>query len=382
MNGSEALKIIENESLDLVLLDIMMPKMSGYEVCREIRKKHLASELPVIMITAKDQVTDLMEGLASGANDYLAKPFSKNELLARLRTHLNLYNITSAYLRFIPKELIKALGHESIIDVRLGDQARGEMSILFSDIRSFTAITEKLDAKESFEFLNNYLNCITPAITANNGFIDKYIGDAVMALFPYKTDDAVNAAIEAQKNLAEYNRERKKEGNMPIKIGIGLHTGPLMIGTIGVEDRMDGTVISDAVNLASRLEELNKHYGTSMIISEETLNKLNNPENYHYRFLSKVSVKGRQQSNKIFEFFDGDSEHDLKMKTETLEMFNKGIEEYYSKQFSKASVYFQQILEVYPEDRTAKIFLVNCAKYMVEGVPDDWDGVDIVEKVF
>jgi signal transduction histidine kinase/class 3 adenylate cyclase/ActR/RegA family two-component response regulator len=382
MNGSEALKIIENESLDLVLLDIMMPKMSGYEVCREIRKKHLASELPVIMITAKDQVTDLMEGLASGANDYLAKPFSKNELLARLKTHLNLYNITSAYLRFIPKELIKALGHESIIDVRLGDQARGEMSILFSDIRSFTTITEKLDAKESFEFLNNYLNCITPAITANNGFIDKYIGDAVMALFPYKTDDAVNAAIEAQKNLAEYNRERKKEGKMPIKIGIGLHTGPLMIGTIGVENRMDGTVISDAVNLASRLEELNKHYRTSMIISEETLNKLNNPENYHYRFLSKVSVKGRQQSNKIYEFFDGDSEHDLKMKTETLEMFNKGIEEYYRKQFSKGSVYFQQILDVYPEDRTAKIFLVNCAKYMVEGVPDDWDGVDIVEKVF
>jgi two-component system sensor histidine kinase ChiS len=315
--------------------------------------------------------------LASGANDYLAKPFSRDELLARLKTHLNLYNINTAYLRFIPKEFIRALGHESIIDVELGDQVQGEMTILFSDIRSFTSLTEKLSARESFEFLNDLLNCITPAITSSGGFIDKYIGDAVMALFPFKAEDALVAAIQAQKNLSEYNKIRDV-----IRIGIGIHTGPLMMGTIGVKSRMDGTVISDAVNLASRLEELNKHYGTSLIISEDTLNNLEDPDKYHYRFLSKVSVKGKQHSNLIYEFFDGDSDHDKSMKIKTLPAFKKGIKEYYNKRFAQASVQFQEILDVYPEDKTTRIILEHSAKFMVQGVPDDWDGVDIVEKVF
>lgn len=381
MNGQEALGLLEREHMDLVLLDIMMPKMSGYEVCREIRKKFLPSELPVIMITARDQVSDLVEGLTSGANDYLAKPFSRDELLARLKTHLNLYNINTAYLRFIPKEFLRALGHESIIDVELGDQVQGEMTILFSDIRSFTSLTEKLSAKESFEFLNEFLNCITPAITSNNGFIDKYIGDAVMALFPINPEDALSAAIEAQKSLTEYNKSRESEGKEVIKVGIGIHTGTLMMGTIGVKNRMDGTVISDAVNLASRLEELNKIYGTSLILSEDAVNKLDDREKYNYRFLSKVSVKGKQQPNRIYEFFDGDSDHDKSMKIKTLPAFKKGIEEYYKKRFAQASVHFQEILEICPEDKTAKILLEHSAKNMVEGVPDDWDGVDIIEKI-
>jgi len=382
MNGNDALEIIGKEKLDMVLLDIMMPKMSGYEVCREIRKKYLPSELPVIMITAKDQVQDLVEGLASGANDYLAKPFSKDELLARLKTHLNLYHINSAYLRFIPKEFLKALGHDSIIDVSLGDQVQGEMTILFSDIRSFTSVTEKLSAQESFEFLNEILKYITPAITSGGGFIDKYIGDAVMALFPGNPEDAILAAIQVQKKLGEYNEEREAAGKEKVKIGIGIHTGPLMLGTIGVENRMDGTVISDAVNLASRLEELNKLYGTSMIISEESLKTIENLNKYSYRFLSYVRVKGKKIAVKIYEFFDGDEHEEKTMKLKTLQTFNEGIKEYYDQKFTKASVKFQQVLDINSEDQTARLFLEKSAQFMVQGVPDNWDGVDIVEKVF
>ena len=382
MNGPEALAILNREKPDLILLDIMMPKMSGYEVCKEIRKKYLPSELPIIMITAKDQVPDLVEGLALGANDYLAKPFSKDELLARLKTHLNLYHINSAYLRFIPKEFLKALGRDSIIDVSLGDQVQGDMTILFSDIRYFTSITEKLNAKESFEFLNEVLNSITPAITTNGGFIDKYIGDAVMALFPEHPEDAVISAIQIQKKLAEYNVERAAHGKEKVKIGIGIHTGPLMLGTIGVKDRMDGTVISDAVNLASRLEELNKLYGTSLIVSNSTVQMLNRPDRYHCRFLSYARVKGKQNAIKVYEFFDGDEDYDKSLKLKTLLTFNEGIREYYLQKFTKASVKFQDVIDIYPEDKTARLFLEKSAKFMVHGVPDDWDGVDIVEKVF
>ncbi|MCK5705040.1 MAG: response regulator, partial [Cyclobacteriaceae bacterium] len=382
MNGREALTLVENEKPDLILLDIMMPKMSGYEVCQEIRKKYLPSELPIIMITAKDQVPDLVEGLASGANDYLAKPFSKDELLARLKTHLNLYHINSAYLRFIPKEFLKALGHDSIIDVELGDQVQGDMTILFSDIRSFTSITEKLSAEESFEFLNEVLSSITPAITKNGGFIDKYIGDAIMALFPSNPEDAIISAIQVQENLSKYNKIRETRGKEKIKIGIGIHTGPLMLGTIGVKDRMDGTVISDAVNLASRLEGLNKLYGTSMIVSENTVKKLNCVDNYHYRFLSYARVKGKENAVRIYEFFDGDEDHDKTMKLKTLPTFNEGINEYYNQKFTRASVKFQDVIDSYPEDHTARLFLERSAQYMVQGVPELWDGVDIVEKVF
>ena len=381
MNGQEALEALDREKLDLVLLDIMMPKMSGYEVCREIRKRYLPSELPVIMITAKNQIMDLVEGLDSGANDYLAKPFSKSELLARLKTHLNLYNINAAYLRFIPKEFIRALGHENIVDVKLGDHVQDEMTILFSDIRSFTTITENLSAEDSFELLNEYLKHISPAISHNNGFIDKYIGDAVMALFHTKAEDAVKAAIEAQRNLAVYNDERKTKKKEKIHLGIGIHTGPLMMGTIGVENRMDGTVISDAVNLASRLEELNKHYGTTLIVSEETINRIEDLEKYNYRFLSHVMVKGKEKPIRIYEIFEGDTEHIRSMKLKTLPLFNEGIKEYYNRRFTQASVKFQEVLDIFPQDRTTQILLQQSAKYMVKGVPDDWDGVDIVDNI-
>lgn len=381
LNGMEALVKLENEKPDLILLDIMMPKMSGYEVCKEIRKKYLPSELPIIMITAKDQITDLVEGLGSGANDYLAKPFSKNELLARLKTHLNLYHINSAYLRFVPKEFLNALGHESIIDVALGDQVQGDMTILFSDIRSFTSITEKMSARESFEFLNEFLESITPAITTNGGFIDKYIGDAIMALFPSNPEDAIISAIQVQDQLSEYNKTRESNGKEKIKIGIGIHTGPLMLGTIGVKDRMDGTVISDAVNLASRLEELNKLYGTSMIVSDSTLQQLDHTEKYNYRFLSFARVKGKENAIKVYEFFDGDESSEKAMKLATLATFKEGIKEYYNQKFTRASVKFQDVIDSYPEDHTARLFLEKSAQYMVQGVPEHWDGVDIVEKV-
>ena len=270
LNGEEALQALEREgTFDLVLLDIMMPRMSGYEVCQKIRAIYPRNELPVIMVTAKNQVADLVEGFSSGANDYLAKPFSKDELLARIRTHLDLLNINTAYSRFVPNEFLRTLGRESILDVHLGDQIQGTMTVLFSDIRSFTTISEGMTPQENFTFLNDYLKQVIPPIRMNHGFIDKYIGDAVMAIFPDTPEDAVKAAIGMLRELEAYNRKGKLK--CALRIGVGLHTGTLMLGTIGDDARMDGTVISDTVNLASRLEGLTKRYGASLIVSEQTL---------------------------------------------------------------------------------------------------------------
>ncbi|MEC4853156.1 MAG: ATP-binding protein, partial [Jaaginema sp. PMC 1079.18] len=184
-NGMEALELINNGYRpDLILLDIMMPKMTGYEVCQRLRNHYASGELPIVLLTAKIQVSDLVEGFDSGANDYLTKPISKKELLARLKTHLRLSKMNIAYGRFVPHEFLKFLQRDSIVEVQLGDQVQQTMSVLFSDIRSFTTLSESMSPKENFDFLNSYLCRVGPIIRNHQGFVDKYIGDAVRALFP------------------------------------------------------------------------------------------------------------------------------------------------------------------------------------------------------
>ena len=164
------------------------------------------------------------------------------------------------YTRFVPKEFIKNLGKADIADVKLGDNVEKDMSILFSDIRGFTTLSEQMTPVQNFNFINSYLNVMGPVIRSHRGFIDKYIGDAIMALFDKSADDAVMGAIAMLRQLGKYNEGRKRAGYSPIEIGIGINTGTLRIGTVGESGRMEGTVIGDAVNIASRTEGMTKIY--------------------------------------------------------------------------------------------------------------------------
>ncbi len=370
-NGYEALEAVEKEEFDLILLDIMMPRMSGYEVCQKIREHYPANELPIIMLTAKNLVSDLAEGFDSGANDYLAKPVSKNELLLRVKTHLNLAKINTAYSRFVPKDFLRLLDKESIVDVRLGDQVQKEMTILFSDIRSFTTLSESMSPEENFNFINSYLKRFVPIIQAHNGLIDKYIGDGVMALFPEKPEDALLASIGMGKELKVYNTHRKRNNYPPIQIGIGVHTGTLMLGTIGSEKRMEGTVIADAVNIASRIENLTKTFGASIIISGDTLDRLK--DTFSFRPLGKVRVKGKGAKVAIYEIFIDESKDRLKI--ETLKDFKDGLSEYFNRNFAEASVHFDHVVRKNPDDKAAALYRQHSADFMLNGVPDDWEGV-------
>jgi PAS domain S-box-containing protein len=360
-NGMEALAKIERGFIpDLVILDIMMPKMSGYEVCQKIRQRFPATEMPIIMLTAKEQVSDLVEGLSVGANDYLTKPISKHELIARIKTHLYLSKINRAYGRFIPQEFLRFLGYESIVDVRLGDQVQQEMSIMFADIRNFTTLSESMSPQENFNFLNSYLKQVGPIIRKHQGFIDKYIGDAIMALFPATADDGLKAAIEIQKQVTCYNRDRENAGYPSITIGIGLHTGSLMLGTIGEQQRMESTVISDTVNLASRLEDLTKVYGASILISGYTLFCLADQSQYHYRFIGQVQVKGKKHLVPVFEVFDAEPDSIIQLKEQTKTSFEKGIVTFNQNKIDVAFSIFQEILEMNWHDKAARNYLKLC----------------------
>ncbi len=377
LSGEEALAAMEKgKRFDMVLLDIMMPRMSGYELCQRIREKHLPSELPVIMITAKNQVKDLVEGLAFGANDYIAKPFSKQEFLARVKTHLNLSRINAASGRFVPHEFLRNLGHDTILDVKLGDEVEREVTVFFSDIRDYTSMSEGMSPKENFGFLNAYLGRVGPVIQENNGFINQFMGDGIMALFLKSADDAIKASIAMQHRLLAYNIERKTKRRRGIRVGMGMHTGPLVMGIIGDRLQMDATVVSDSVNTASRMEGLTKYYGANILASEATLSALEDPLLFSHRYLGKIQVKGKKTAIGVYEFFDGETEAVRNLKTQTKAEFEDGLRAFYEKSFSDAEQAFAHVLNKNPDDRPAQQYLYKCRELLEKGIPADWDGVE------
>lgn len=270
--------------------------------------------------------------------------------------------VSIALTRFIPKEFLQILEKPSVVDLRLGDHVKREMTIFFSDIRQFTNLSEDLTPEESFKFINSYLARIVPAITQHGGFVDKYMGDAIMALFPNEEgpDAAVRSAIDMQRIILEYNTHRAKCNYRPLSMGIGLHTGTLMLGVVGVEDRMQNTVISDAVNLASRLESITKVFNISIAISDETFKSLKDPGAYMYRFIGKVRVKGKEEPVSVFEIFDGLDPQLLERKMKANNFFEQGMMSYYRKDFTDAMYQFRKVLDIMPEDGAAIFYLDNC----------------------
>ncbi len=280
----------------------------------------------------------------------------------QIRFTNELFQLNKAYERFVPNQFLHFLDKSSIIDVKLGDQVQLEMSVLFSDIRDFTTLSETMTPEDNFQFINAYLSRMESAIIENNGFIDKYIGDAIMALFSGNADNAVNASIAMLHQLQVYNQERVNSGDAPIKIGIGINTGNLMLGTVGGQNRMNTTVISDAVNLASRVEGLTKNYGVALLITQQTFNKLTNPSNYAIRMIAEISVKGKVDLSTIYEVFDADIPETKRGKLATKDLFSQGLILYRQQKFIEATELFAQCLNLCPSDQVAQIYLDWCEK--------------------
>ena len=197
-----------------------------------------------------------------------------------------------------------------------------------------------------------------------------------MAIFPGNAEDALKAAVEMQVRMYDFNRKRNAEGKRMVQIGIGLHTGPLIMGIIGDADRLDAATLSDTVNTASRLESLTKYYKAGILVSDDAIRHMPVPDSFHLRYLGRVQLKGKQAAVGVHECFSGNMQHDLEHKLTTLTLFNDGIEHYVSKSFDKAGDAFKRIIEIHPGDLTAKLFLNNANHYMQSGVPENWAGVE------
>ena len=289
--------------------------------------------------------------------------------------------VNAASAKFVPSTFLNFLGKKNILDATLGDYVEKQVTVLFSDIRDYTSLSEKMTPEENFRFVNAFNQRMGPIIQAHHGFVNQYLGDGIMAIFPENTEDTLQAAIGMQKELSQYNRHRMSKDQSTIHMGIGLHAGPLIMGIIGDEQRMDAATISDTVNTASRIEGLTKHFGVNILLSENCVDKLSQPEEYNLRYLGLVQVKGREETVKIYECFDGDSENMIALKKETLTDFEKGLDLYLSKKFSEAEPIFKSISAKNPQDKSAQSFFEKTVHYKNNGISSEWTGVErMVEK--
>ncbi len=315
--------------------------------------------------------------LALGLADRIA--FANEERdRAQRNTIEEIGTLNVAYARFVPRAFLDLLGKSDVRDVRLGDGVEREMTVLFSDVRSFTTISEALSPNETFGFINGLLSHTGPVVREYGGIVDKYVGDAIMALFPAAADDALRAAIALQAAVHAHNAERAARGATPIVVGVGLHRGSVMLGTIGEHERMDGTVIADAVNVASRVEGLTKYFGARVIVTEEVRAALTDPAAYEMRYLGRVAVMGKRTGVGLYEVIDGDPPERRAAKRAAAETFAQAVAAFTGGAFARAAALFAIVLGADADDGAARYLHERaCA---LEAAGGAWEGVDQAAK--
>jgi two-component system sensor histidine kinase ChiS len=262
-------------------------------------------------------------------------------------------------------------------DVAARTDALGELAQVFSHMVE----TVKAREQELEKLLQGYGRFIpdeqriSPEIRNHNGFIVKYIGDGVMAVFPEGVDDAIQAGIVMLEQLQKYNQSRQINGYIPLNIGIGIHVGDTMVGIIGDANRMQADALSDHVNLTARLESLTKYYGVSLLISGDVVERLSQPEKYHIRFLDRAIVKGRQEAITVCEVLDVELEPVRSLKIQTVPIFEEGLEQYSQGNFANAKVCFEQIVAISPADKPSQLYLERIQALLENSIPANWNGV-------
>ncbi|MGK5092810.1 adenylate/guanylate cyclase domain-containing protein [Deltaproteobacteria bacterium TL4] len=290
--------------------------------------------------------------------------------------------MTKTFERFVPKQFLDRVAKEGLGNIQLGKAESDFVTILFSDIRAFTTLSETMNPQELLNFLNAYLTRMNEAIHNYGGFVDKFIGDAIMALFDdpggshhQSAHNAVYAAIAMQKTLDIYNKHRAQTGYPPITIGIGLHSGISIFGTVGSHDRMDTTVLGDTVNLASRLESVTKYYKCQIVVSSQTFRLLEHDDHILWRELDYVSVKGKKEPVCIFEIFNTNTDEIIALKKQILSPYHEGLMNFHNQDWNRAIQLFRNCLAIFPDDPVCQIYHQRALDFQTTPPPTDWKGI-------
>jgi predicted ATPase/class 3 adenylate cyclase len=277
--------------------------------------------------------------------------------LENARLYERQVQMTESATRFVPHEFLLALDKRSLIDAHLGDCVQMDMTILFTDIVGSTSLSERMTPRETFEFINAYFEQVGPVIRRNCGFIGKYTGDGVMALFPRRADDAVRAAVEIRQRLFKYNEQQTVQGRSPIDVGIGVHKGTAMLGIVGEAERLQGDLIADAANVASRLEGLCRSYCAGILLSDRTFHELQEGNQFRSRSLGTIRVKGREREVGLIEICDGDPEEVAASKWATRHEFAEALALYTGGDVGLARGRFAGLLDRNSGDGAARFYL-------------------------
>jgi len=303
-NGRIALEMLRRESFDLLLLDMEMPEMSGFQVLEQMVADRHLRDLPVIVTSSLEGAAHVARCIELGADDYLPKPVNPVLLRARINSSLE-----KKRLRDQQKELVRRFATSEVAEdmQRSGFALGGKRitgTVMFCDIRGFTSITEQQTPEETIELLNTFYTLMFDAITGAGGVVNQMVGDGLMSIFgaPLPLDDARGSAVRAAREMIELiemlNVERQAGGRMPLKIGIGIATGSMIAGYTGTHSRATYTCIGDAVNLAARLEGYTKEAGRPILIDADTAAGLDTGQSLEA--LGAVQLKGKAATVDVF----------------------------------------------------------------------------------
>ncbi|WP_274650212.1 adenylate/guanylate cyclase domain-containing protein [Paenibacillus humicola] len=298
-----------------------------------------------------------------------------NVMVRHIRQYIrDITAFSEASFRFVPQQVFKYLGKRGILDVHLGDQVQQNMIVMVSKIRQFYEMSKRLSPKENFNFMNSFLSRFGPLVRKENGLIASYMGAGFMSLFPSRTEDAINAAIAIRKELVVYNGHRAKANYPPVDIGIAIHKGPLMLGIIGEETRMESNVISDDVTLTTRLEELSEQLGVSILVTHSAMETVASPERFQYRSLGRIHLGGQQTPVELYDVYEGDPEAVRMGKDKTKKLFERGVQLYQEGRFFDARETFVEVIKWSRLDKAAKLYFYLCDEYYQRGTAVDWNG--------
>jgi class 3 adenylate cyclase len=297
-NGVQALELLRSQTFDMVLLDIEMPEMNGFEVLETCLNDAKLRDIPIVMTSASDELNSVVKCIEMGAEDFLTKPLNTVLLQARVNASLEKKRLRDQQRKLFDTFAISEVAEELLSEgFSLGGK-QVEATVMFTDIRSYTSISESQDPAEIVELLNTYFALMFEPVAAHHGIVCQIQGDGLLAVFgtPIQRDDhaeqAVQAGLEMLELLEGFNQEQALLGRTQINIGIGIASGKFIAGYVGTQQRAIFSCIGDTVNLASRIEGHTKEAGHPIIVDDQTKQLL--PETINTRFLDSVLFKGKQ----------------------------------------------------------------------------------------